>query len=41
VLRKVIDLHLPLQVSLIWRKDNRSPLLAGFVADVRQIAEDR
>ena len=41
VLRRVIDLRMPLPVSLIWRKDNRSPLLAGFMDDVRQLAEDR
>jgi DNA-binding transcriptional LysR family regulator len=39
VLRRVIDLRLPVPVSLIWRKDNQSPLLARFVADVRQLAE--
>ena len=39
VLRRVVDLHLPLPVSLIWRKDNRSPLLARFVADVRELAD--
>ncbi len=41
VLRRVIDLRLPVLVSLIWRKDNQSPLLARFVADVRQLAETR
>jgi len=41
VLRRVIDLRLPVPVSLIWRKDNQSPLLARFVADVRQLAETR
>jgi DNA-binding transcriptional LysR family regulator len=37
VLLPVIDLNLPLQFALVWRKDNASPLLAKFVADVRQL----
>ena len=41
VLRRVIDLRLPVPVSLVWRKDDPSPLLARFVADVRQLAERR
>jgi len=41
VLRRVVDLRLPITVSLIWRKDNGSPLLARFVAHVRQLAEVR
>ena len=41
VLRSVVDLRLPITVSLIWRKDNRSPMLARFVADVRQLSEVR
>jgi len=39
VLRRVVDLRLPMTVSLIWRKDNGSPLLARFVGAVRQLAE--
>jgi DNA-binding transcriptional LysR family regulator len=35
----VADLNLPLPFSLIWRKDNQSPLLARFVADVRSSPE--
>jgi DNA-binding transcriptional LysR family regulator len=35
VLLPVADLNLPLPFALIWRKDNQSPLLAKFVADVR------
>jgi DNA-binding transcriptional LysR family regulator len=35
----VVDLKLPLPLALIWRKDNASPLLARFVADVRQLPE--
>src|SRR6266568_3827501 len=39
VILPVTDLNLPLPLALIWRKDNVSPLLAKFVADVRQLAE--
>jgi DNA-binding transcriptional LysR family regulator len=35
----VTDLTLPLPLALIWRKDNVSPLLAKFVAAVRQLPE--
>ena len=35
----VTDLTLPLPLALIWRKDNVSPLLEKFVADVRQLPE--
>jgi len=38
VLRNVDDLRLPLTVSCIWRKDNRSPLLARFLEHARQLA---
>ncbi|HVR10748.1 MAG TPA: LysR family transcriptional regulator [Thermoanaerobaculia bacterium] len=41
VLRKVDDLRLPLTVSCIWRKDNRSPLLARFLEGARQLAGTR
>jgi len=37
VLRKVDHLRLPLPVSCIWRKDNRSPLLARFLEHARQL----
>lgn len=39
VLVSVTDLKLPLPFALIWRKDNDSPLLAKFVADVRQLPD--
>jgi hypothetical protein len=35
VLLLVTDLNLPLAFALIWRKDNASPLLAKFLADVQ------
>jgi len=41
VLRPIVDLQLPIAFSLVWRKDNASPLLARFVADVRQLPELR
>ncbi|HEX3530180.1 MAG TPA: LysR family transcriptional regulator [Thermoanaerobaculia bacterium] len=41
VLRKVADLRLPLTVSCIWRKDNGAPLLARFLAHVRDLAGAR
>jgi DNA-binding transcriptional LysR family regulator len=41
VLLPVVDLNLPLTVSLVWRKDNTSPLLAKFVADVHLLPEVR
>jgi DNA-binding transcriptional LysR family regulator len=41
VLRPVADLHLPIAFFLVWRKDNASPLLARFVADVWQLPEVR
>jgi DNA-binding transcriptional LysR family regulator len=35
----VEDLDLPLPFSLVWRKDNQSPLLAKFIADVRSLPD--
>jgi len=35
----VTDMKLPLPFALIWRKDNASPLLEKFVADVRLLSE--
>jgi DNA-binding transcriptional LysR family regulator len=37
----VSDLNMPLPLSLVWRKDNTSPLLKRFADDVRQIPEVR
>ena len=34
VILSVVDMDLPQELSLAWRRDNRSPLLASFVADV-------
>jgi DNA-binding transcriptional LysR family regulator len=41
VLLPVDDLNLPLPLSLIWRKDNASPLLARFLADAELLPEVR
>ena len=38
-MRPVVDLHLPIPFSLVWRKDNISPLLADFVGSVQSMAE--
>jgi len=39
VILKVTDLELPLPLSLVWRTDNLSPLLARFVTDVRSLVK--
>jgi DNA-binding transcriptional LysR family regulator len=41
VILSVLDLNVSLQLALVWRKDNASPLLAKFVADVRMLPEAR
>ena len=38
---KVADLTLSLPLALVWRKDNLSPLLARFVADVGSLVKDK
>ena len=35
----VSDLDIPLPVVLVWRKDNNSPLLASFIADVQHLPD--
>jgi len=39
VIMSVVDLDMPLPLALVWRKDNNSPLLASFIADVRCLPE--
>ena len=34
---KVVDLKMSLPLALVWRKDNLSPLLSRFVADVASL----
>jgi DNA-binding transcriptional LysR family regulator len=41
VLLPVTDLNVAFPFSLMWRKDNRSPLLAKFVADVQPLPQVR
>src|SRR6201981_1706772 len=41
VILPVVDLNMPLTLALVWRKDNTSPLLANFIADVRRLPEVR
>jgi DNA-binding transcriptional LysR family regulator len=41
VVLSVVDLDLPQELSLAWRKDNKSPLLARFVADVQRFTDVR
>lgn len=36
---RVTDLNMPLPMALAWRKDNTSPLLATFIADVSQLPD--
>jgi DNA-binding transcriptional LysR family regulator len=37
----VDDLNVPLSLSLAWRKDNTSPLLARFIGEVQRLPEVR
>jgi DNA-binding transcriptional LysR family regulator len=41
VILPVVDLNMPLTLALVWRKDNTSPLLANFVAEVRRLPDVR
>ena len=41
VIMSVVDLNMPLTLALVWRKDNSSPLLAGFVGEVQSLPEVR
>jgi DNA-binding transcriptional LysR family regulator len=38
VIISVVDLNLPQPLALVWRKDNKSPLLEGFVVEVRRVS---
>jgi len=40
-LLSVTDLNLRLPFALIWRKDNTSPLVANFTADVESLVRQR
>jgi DNA-binding transcriptional LysR family regulator len=41
VIVSVVDLDMPLPLALAWRRDNTSPLLANFIAEVRRLPEVR
>lgn len=41
VILPVVDLNIPLTLSLAWRQDNTSPLLANFIAEVRRLPDVR
>jgi DNA-binding transcriptional LysR family regulator len=41
VIMSVVDLNLPLPLALAWRRDNTSPLLADFIAEVRRLPDVR
>ena len=41
VIMPVADLNLPLPLALAWKRDNDSPLLATFVAEVRRLPDVR
>jgi DNA-binding transcriptional LysR family regulator len=39
VILSVSDLNMPLPMALAWRKDNTSPLLANFIAEVQRLPD--
>ena len=39
VVLPVADLNMPLTLALAWRRDNASPLLANFIADVQRLPD--
>jgi DNA-binding transcriptional LysR family regulator len=41
VIVSIADLDMPLPLALAWRRDNTSPLLANFIAEVRSMADVR
>src|SRR5258708_3270302 len=41
VVLPVVDLKMPLTLALAWRRDNASPLLATFIANVRRLPDVR
>lgn len=41
VMLSVVDLNMPLTLALAWRRDNASPLLANFIAEVRRLPDVR
>jgi DNA-binding transcriptional LysR family regulator len=41
VISPVVDLSVTLRLTLAWRRDNTSPLLASFIREVRRSPEVR
>jgi DNA-binding transcriptional LysR family regulator len=41
VIMPIVDLNVPLPLSLAWRKDNSSPLLTSFVGEVQRLPDVR
>src|ERR1700756_998499 len=41
VILEVVDLNMPLQLALVWRRDNASPLLAHFIGEVQRLRDVR
>src|SRR5713101_2700697 len=39
IILSVVDLNMPLTLALAWRRDNASPLLANFIADVQRLPD--
>jgi DNA-binding transcriptional LysR family regulator len=37
----VVDLKVALRLALVWRKDNTSPLLASFIAELARLPDVR
>jgi DNA-binding transcriptional LysR family regulator len=37
----VVDLNVPVRLTLAWRRDNTSPLLARFIGEVQRLPEVR
>lgn len=41
VILSIADLNMPLPLALAWRRDNTSPLLANFIAEVQSLPDVR
>jgi DNA-binding transcriptional LysR family regulator len=39
VILSVVDMNMPVTLALAWRRDNPSPLLANFIADVQRLPD--
>ena len=39
VVLPVVDLNMPVTLALAWRRDNASPLLANFIADLQRLPD--